>query len=263
MDSDTRQPSPGMAPMGKVVDLPPGDERPSLSDLYDRYFEVLPARSPALLDEAHALRYQVYCVEHAFEDPAAQAMPGRERDAYDAHADHAVLIYRPSHQVVGCVRLILPPYDTSDVRLPMRDLLASADRNRFDTFPPGSTAEISRYAVSKMFRRREGETLFPDIGFTNLGHADARRLLPHMSLGLIRGVAKLAGSHGVTHLCAAMVPALMRLIERFGLHFEPLGPLVDYHGQRQPCIASVESLQVGLATRDVEYSRFVDAESKS
>ena len=42
-------------------------------DLYDRYFTVVPADTPELLDAAHELRYQVYCREHAFENPAADS----------------------------------------------------------------------------------------------------------------------------------------------------------------------------------------------
>src|SRR5437879_199197 len=84
--------------------LTPGAQ---LTTLYDRYFAVLPASTPELLDAAHLLRYQVYCVENAFENPAQH--PGqRETDRYDAHSVHAVLIYIPTRQVVGCVRLILP-----------------------------------------------------------------------------------------------------------------------------------------------------------
>ena len=83
----------------------------TLSGLYDRYFTVLPATTPDLLDAAHALRYQVYCVEHAFEDPARQ-VGEREFDRYDSRSIHAVLLYTPTGDVVGCVRLILPEADS-------------------------------------------------------------------------------------------------------------------------------------------------------
>ncbi len=227
------------------------------STLYDQYFSVVPADTPELLDEAHALRYQVYCVEHQFEDPAQQTGQ-RERDAHDAHSVHAVLIYRPSGKVVGCVRLILPDQPNT-VDLPLRALLGPADQERFAQFAQQPTAEISRYAVSKEFRRRAGEELYPDVNATLTAHA-ARRLAPHMSLGLIRGISRLAAEHGVTHVCAVMAPALLRLLERFGLTFELLGPLINYHGERQPCIAAVEGLLEGLARYHGEYHQVVEAE---
>jgi N-acyl amino acid synthase of PEP-CTERM/exosortase system len=40
---------------------------------------------------------------------------------------------------------------------------------------------------------------------------------------------------GITHWAAMMEPALLRLLTRLGIHFNPLGPLVDHHGRRQPC----------------------------
>jgi N-acyl amino acid synthase of PEP-CTERM/exosortase system len=114
----------------------------ALTAVYDQHFSVVPADTPALLDEAHALRYQVYCVEHQFEDPAKQ-VNNREVDAHDAHSVHAVLIHRATGKVVGCVRLILPG-DDQTAELPMRSLLAPADRERFDQFDRKTTAEISR-----------------------------------------------------------------------------------------------------------------------
>jgi N-acyl amino acid synthase of PEP-CTERM/exosortase system len=232
----------------------------SLSSLYDRYFKVVPADTAELLDAAHALRYQVYCVEHAFEDPAQQ-IGEREKDSYDRRAVHAVLIYQPTQQVVGCVRLILPEPTGGICELPICELLDGPSRARLDQCDPARTAEISRYAVSKLFRRRQGERFFPDMQLlAAIPENEARRLVPHISLGLLRGVAKLAANHDIDTVTAAMAPALLRLLTRFGLVFETLGPTIEYHGLRQPCIASCEMLLEGMATRHSEYYQVVDAE---
>src|SRR5689334_21595845 len=90
-----------------------------LAPLCDRYFAVRPATTPEMLDAAHRIRYQVYCVENAFEDPA-QHPDQKEIDRYDPHSDHAVLIYMPTNQVVGCVRLILPQPHGGLSTLPIR-----------------------------------------------------------------------------------------------------------------------------------------------
>jgi N-acyl amino acid synthase of PEP-CTERM/exosortase system len=234
------------------------DPESALLGLYDRYFTVVPADTEELLDAAHALRYQVYCVEHAFEDPAQQ-VGERENDRYDANSVHAVLIYKPSGQVVGCVRLILPEAGTGISRLPIRDLLNEDSLVQLDQYEPARTGEISRYAVSKMFRRRQDEEFFADMHMTDLPSNDARRLVPHVSLGLIRGVGTLAAHHGITTLSAAMAPALLRLLERFGLVFTRLGPVVDYHGPRQPCVADCEALLAGMATRHAAHFQLVEA----
>jgi N-acyl amino acid synthase of PEP-CTERM/exosortase system len=223
-----------------------------LSDLYDRHFIVVPADTRALLDAAHALRYQVYCVEHQFESPADQNGE-RERDRYDDHSVHAVLIAKSSGDVVGCVRLIIPQGGAPS--LPLWDLLGAAERERLSAFGPHRTAEISRYAIAKRYRRREAETLYPDVGEPSAN--EVRRLVPHMSLGLLRGVGQLAARHGMTTVCAAMAPSLMRLLERFGLMFERLGPLVDCHGSRQPCVGECEQLLAGMAGYNEEYYRLI------
>jgi N-acyl amino acid synthase of PEP-CTERM/exosortase system len=105
--------------------------------------------------------------------------------------------------------------------------------------------------------------LYPDTGFFDLREEESRRVIPHITLGLMRGAAKLAADHGITHVCAAMAPALLRLLQRFGLTFETLGPAVQYHGLRQPCIAECKSLLSGLAARNRDYYLLVDAAYRS
>ena len=226
-------------------------------ELYDRYFTVLPASTPELLRAAYALRYQVYCVEHAFENPAEHP-DGLETDKYDAHSVHAVLVYRPTGEVVGCVRLILPQAGSGIAALPIRSLIDSESARRLDACDPRRTAEISRYAVSKSLRRRQGEELYPDVGEL-LSADDMRRLAPHISVGLVRAVAQLAAERGVSTVCAAMTPALGRLLERFGLIFERLGPLIEYHGHRQPCMAGCEDLLATMASRNATHHQVVRA----
>ena len=42
-------------------------ESERLIDSYNRYFEVVRASTPELMEEVFRLRYQVYCIEHNFE----------------------------------------------------------------------------------------------------------------------------------------------------------------------------------------------------
>jgi N-acyl amino acid synthase of PEP-CTERM/exosortase system len=71
---------------------------------------------------------------------------------------------------------------------------------------------------------------------------DERRILPHLSLGLIESLVRMSVDNGITHWCAVMEPTLLRLLTRLGIHFEPIGPLVEYHGRRQPCYIPLEVL---------------------
>jgi N-acyl amino acid synthase of PEP-CTERM/exosortase system len=238
----------------------PDSKHRELTALFDQYFLVAPADTPRRLDDAYRLRYQVYCVENAFENPAEHP-DLRERDKWDAHSRHAVLIYRVSGDVVGSVRVILPVFEGEFKPLPIHSLLAAPERRELERYEASTLGEVSRYAVSKQFRRRAGEQVYPDVNLDWPSGADARRLAPHISLGLIRAVAQLADQHHVAVLCAAMAPALLRLLERFGLAFSPLGPPIEYHGLRQPCLARVDDLMAGLIRHDEAYGDFVKARS--
>ena len=79
----------------------------STSELFNRYLSVVPADTPSLLDQAFRLRFQVYCVERGFENPADHP-DGRERDRDDDRSLHSLLIDRATGSAVGTVRLILP-----------------------------------------------------------------------------------------------------------------------------------------------------------
>jgi N-acyl amino acid synthase of PEP-CTERM/exosortase system len=135
--------------------------------------------------------------------------------------------------------------------------LSEADQVRLDSFGIDRTAEISRYAIAKRYRRRPSEREYPDVDPGDPLAPEFRRLAPHMSIGLIRGVCRLAARHNIDTVCAEMSLPLLRLLERFGLVFEKLGPLIDYHGPRQPCVAQCRDLLAGLGECKQEYYRLV------
>ncbi len=221
--------------------------------LYSQYFKIVVADTPALLHAVYRLRYQVYCVEQSFE--RADAFSDRlETDSYDAHSVHAALIHVNSGTVCGCVRLILPGYGL----LPIRELVADQQVRRcLDRLPRPTTAEVSRYAVSKLFRRRSGEHEVADAHFLDLDDREWRRLLPHLTIGLMVGVATLSMTHGISHLCAVMAPALLKLLRTLGMDFSPVGPVVDHHGTRQPSFATAADLLQGLRQRNRGYYDFL------
>ena len=188
---------------------------------YDRHFAVVRATTPELLRKAYRLRYQVYCVENPFENPDEQ-IDRCETDRYDDRSAHTLLVHRPTGEVVGTSRVILPHKGDP---LPIATLLHGADLRGFAEFPIARTAEISRFAISKQFRRRCGEGRMPFI-----------------TLGLMKGVFDICRDHEISHLAVVMEPPLIRILRRFGLDFIPIGGLVEHHGLRQPCIAQMANL---------------------
>ena len=75
--------------------------------VYRQRFDVVDANTPELLEEAHRLRFQVYCVENPYESPESHP-GGLEADEFDSHSAHVLLRHRATDTYVGTVRLILP-----------------------------------------------------------------------------------------------------------------------------------------------------------
>ena len=219
---------------------------PSLYETYGAAFETVRAETAEQQRASFRLRYEVYCVENHF--LKIEDNPGcLETDDYDAQSLHTLLIHRASQAIVGTVRLVLPVDVSEHAPLPLYEVCPEA----MAKVPLKRTAEISRFAVSKGFRRRQGDELYGRFYTRTELEGDARRLLPHLTLGLMQAVTEMSQESGIDHLCAIMDPALLRLLARLGIHFTMVGKPLEYHGLRQPCYSDLSKL---LAR--VEQARF-------
>ncbi len=131
--------------------------------LFHRYFDAVFAGSDELRSEVFRIRYDVYCEELRFEDPA-RFPDKQETDAYDRYSLHCLLLHRPSNTFAGCVRLVQVNPEAPSDPLPFEQLCRGrmyepvleelvTDRTK--------VAEISRLAVRSSFRRRKGESRVP------------------------------------------------------------------------------------------------------
>lgn len=226
---------------------PPTNLLPStpLAEAYEKLFVTIPADTPELQEEAYRLRYQVYCVEREFEDPT-QYPDGLERDRYDKHSVQALLMHRMSRRTIGTVRLVLQSRRANGHSLPFYSVCHDRLPKHDNFLPRETTAELSRFAISKAFRQRTDDGAYGvSYGLGELDE-DPRRVIPSVTLGLMTAALQMGTLHGVEHVCAIMEPSLLRLAARFGFHFERFGPPIDYHGLRQPCYANVEELIAGV-----------------
>lgn len=222
-------------------------EEPRLVDVYERWFQSVLATTAELRREAFRLRYQVYCVENPFEDPAENPNE-EESDHYDEHAVHGLLIHRPSGVVAGTVRLVLPLPEALDDSFALQRVCHEPMLRNHRQFPVLRMAEVSRFSISKRFRQRRGDGLYPNMHDPEpRSAAEERRVIPHMTLGLIESLVRMSVQHRITYWCAVMEPTLLRLLSRLGIYFDPIGPLVDYHGRRQPCYIKVSTLLARVA----------------
>ncbi len=179
-----------------------------------------------LLRQAYRLRYQVYCVERQF----LTGQNGVERDEYDDFALHAIMRWRHTGQVVGTVRLILPRTPAGGDDFPLQHV---CDPAVLRGLPRATIGEVSRFALAKQSMKQVRRMSATTCSL--------------LRLALIQGAVWLSSEAGHTHWLAVMEPTLLRLLRATGLHFVPLGPMVDYHGIRQPSVAELVPTLARLA----------------
>lgn len=226
-----------------------------VSTIFNSVFNVELAMSPETVNEVFEVRYQVYCIDRTFEDPSC-FVDKREHDEYDPRSAHALIRHRMTRDSVAAVRLVMAGDHPERADFPMetpcvhrmdpaaQEAFASARRER--------VAEISRMAVSREFRRRlnEGESTSGSSDFVCYADSEnGKRAMPYISLGLFSAILQMSVRHGITHWMAVMEPAQLRLLKRFGVEFDHVGPVMEYHGRRRPAFTEASSLIEGIRRR--------------
>ncbi|BBA35965.1 uncharacterized protein sS8_4034 [Methylocaldum marinum] len=221
---------------------------------FNQYFEIVPADTARLIEQVMALRFQVYCVEHSFENPAA-FRNGLEQDEFDQRAVHSLIRYLNSEfeeGPVATVRLVLADSRNPQEIFPIESCCPISEEIKSDIslkFERAQIAEISRFAVSKQFRRRLGEARTShgiSARQNDLDDMDGRRLIPHVTLGLFQAIVEMSAKNHIKLWYAVMESQLLRLLRRFGIRFTPIGEPVNYHGLRVPCIGPVDEVMSGI-----------------
>ena len=220
--------------------------RMDLVEPYREFFSLTLADTDDLRKEVFRLRYEVYCNELGWEDPAN--FPDKlEKDIYDDVSRHCLLKHNRSGEYAGTVRMVMT-HDSD--REPPIPLVSHCGDNLFDgplrpdRVPAGSYGEISRLALRAEFRRRSGEQHNPE------GHGpqlfewtqDERRRFPHIALGLYLGASAVGLADGASGVYAMMEPRLARHLRFAGIRFDQVGEPIDFRGLRAPYYISRKAL---------------------
>ena len=244
-----------------------------MSDLYKafhEYFEIVMADTPELLEEVYRIRYQVLCIEKrlpGFDAPLYS--DGLETDSYDSHSSHVLLKYRPTGKYIGTVRLILFDPLNPEKLLPI-EVHGQIDSKLCDMseMPRQQIAEISRFVVIGQFDRRKAErrNLETRVGGVKDNRRD-RRCAHHLALALLAGIVRMCASYNIRNWLSVMDPALNRLMNCFGFDLSPVGPVMEYHGLRQPYFMKIDDALLKMekkhydawvvVTENGKYSRFL------
>ena len=81
----------------------------------------------------------------------------------------------------------------------------------------------------------------------NVVTAGERRVFPHIALGLYLAAASIGLLSGLSSVFVMMEPRLARRLRYFGINFQLIGELVDYHGMRGPFRITREGLFADLS----------------
>lgn len=238
----------------------------NIVDLYNKYFHIVDANTDDLRKLAYHVRYQVYCKEFQYE--RADNYPSQlERDEYDNHAMHCVLIHKPSGLAAGCSRLIKPMHNNPQLLLPFELCCSKAvDRHKFDltTLDRGDFGEISRLAVLSEFRRRKSDEKKP-ISFPDREKLidSGRDSFPLISVSLSLGMAAMVLNSNLKYAFAMMEPRLTRMLRRFGIVFNQIGNVVNYHGQRGPFVIARENILINISPKIRPLMEVIENELRS
>ncbi|MCB1876537.1 MAG: GNAT family N-acetyltransferase [Chromatiales bacterium] len=173
--------------------------------MFNEEYEVLVADNEQLRCEAFRIRYQVYCLERGFEDPA-RFPTGEETDEYDADARHFLVRSLKDGRFVATARAVVARHN----ELPMSRICRFSLRERTSDLP---RMEVSRVSVVKGLNRR----------------TDSAILALLVQASVAYGVEL-----GLPNLMFLTSPAVARLLRRLRLPLIQLGPLVEHRGMRAP-----------------------------
>ncbi len=214
---------------------------------YREYFSITMADTDELRKEVYRLRYEVYCRELGWEDPA-NFPDGLEKDIYDDCSRHCLLKHKRTGVYAGTVRMVMT--EKSPLNRPPIPMVEHCADTLFDgpirpdRLAVGSYGEISRLALHSEFRRRAAERLSPDGQGEHLFEwtQTERRRFPHIALGLYLGASAVGLAAGAGGVYAMMEPRLARHLRFAGIRFEQVGEPVSFRGLRAPYYISRKAL---------------------
>lgn len=201
------------------------------------------------LEDSYALRYQVYCLEKGFL-PEEDYPSGLEFDEFDDNSLHFGA-FNLQGDIVGTVRLVM----SSSMGFPLvdhcqidEDELPCTLNNSSVINESAHIAEVSRLAVSKLYRRRSGDGLYCLTGVEDefIDNGVSRRRRPEIVLGLYKILYQESKRQGIKSWFAAMEQSLSRLLGHFSFNFIQIGPKVDYYGPVSPFFVEINDIEKGV-----------------
>lgn len=218
----------------------------SFYNLYNRYFDVIEAKSPLEKEMCYRLRYNVFCEENAM-NFYTDTPDGLEVDAYDEKARHFMLIHRPSGNIAGTVRVIPPSTENALFSLPLQEVCDHPVL--FNEHVAPDLIEFSRLCMNRMYRQRpEDGSILPAYSDHDLGDSEdirenltyLRRKIPYAPIGLLQVCVRACLEAQSLNVVMALTKEDCKSLQALGCSYRVLGPALTYYGGLQPIIFNVK-----------------------
>jgi len=211
-------------------------------------FEVILADDHWSRQIHYQLRYQVYCLETGYEDPA-NFPDGEEKDEWDDDSLHFLVQERGSGQWVAAMRLVLP----SAQILPIKQRVAiepSLLRDR------RHSAEVSRLCMVGHYRRRLQNYImpcgskFPDNNSAKEGvqsGAIKQQRTSEILKVLLKAAVTVSRERAIAHCYMLTTRALAKIAGHvLPMDMQLAGPSCSHRGERYPYLVDVGQVSTGL-----------------
>jgi N-acyl amino acid synthase of PEP-CTERM/exosortase system len=213
-----------------------------------------------LKKEIYKLRYDVYVSEFGFEKKEDHPL-GQEKDIYDSHAVELAALEKidaKTQKIIGTIRLILH----SEYGFPIKNAVPIDFIDR--KTPIDRIAEISRLAISREYRRRQGDGLYGVKSYQNISEGNMPagngrsenakvRIQPYLILGLFKELYQVSKKLGITHWYMITEKKLWYALKRFDLIFRQIGEPVQYHGVRIPYLGIIKEIEQNLMKKHMDF----------
>ncbi len=223
-------------------------------------FKFIEVDSEVLKKEIFKLRYDVYVREFGFEKKESHPS-GLEKDIYDPHSVELAAIEQISaetQKVIGTIRLILH----SEHGFPIENAVPIDFTDK--KTPIDKIAEISRLAISKDYRRHQGDGLYGVKSYLKVSAEDTPlhrkstrnekiRIQPYLIWGLFKELYQVSKKLGITHWYMITEKKLWYALKRFDFIFRQVGEPVDYHGMRIPYLGIVAEIEQNLIKKQMDF----------
>jgi len=211
-------------------------------------FEVILADDEWGRQIHYQLRYQVFCLETGYEDPA-QFPDGEEKDKWDDEAAHFIVRERGSGEWVAAMRLVLPSLQS----LPIHDRVPIEPSLKRDH---SQSAEISRLCMVGHYRRRLQGRAMPcrDISSDENQKYGAvqselkrRQRTAEILQVFFKAAAELCRDKGIAYCYMLTTRGLAKVATAvLPINMHLAGPSCLHRGERYPYLVDVDQVIRGL-----------------